>query len=170
MSNSEKTDPVLKIVSYYVYNVKMVCGIQNRNVTEACTPADPNSAGNPVLSPGIYSTEVNIFNFHDEMKAQVSKYFVPLVIENRTIGLEPEQQKATPLASIVLEPNSATMDDCCIISQSLKGKNLLSVGFLKIVSNISLAVTAVYTVSDLENRVVGIEVEQINEMTDRLIL
>jgi hypothetical protein len=166
MATSEKqTDQFILLPFWYVYNVKMICGIQDRKVTESCTNPT-GAADNGVLSRGIYSTEVNIFNYHDHAAAHIYKYYVPLVQENKIIGFEPKQQRARPIAKIVLEPNSATGDDCCGLEQLLKVKNLLNIGFLKIVSNVDLTVTAVYTVADIEkNSVVSIDVEQINGKT-----
>jgi hypothetical protein len=166
MANSEQTEKAILLPFWHVYNVKIVCGIQNRKITETCDNSTPTgsapSGKNGVLSQGIYSTEVNIFNYHDHAEAHVFKYYVPLVKENVAVGFEPAQQPARPFASIILRPNSATGDDCCGIEKNLKVKNLLNIGFLKIVSNIDLAVTAVYTAADIEkNAVVSIDVEQV---------
>ncbi len=166
MATSEKqTDLFISLPFWYVYNVKMVCGIQDRKVSESCmNGAEKGEHG--ILSRGIYSTEVNIFNYHDHAPAHIYKYYAPLVVENKIIGFEPRQQRAKLIARIVLEPNSATGDDCCGIEQLLKVKNMLNIGFLKIVSNVDLTVTAVYTVADIEkNSVVSIDVEQINGKT-----
>jgi hypothetical protein len=160
MAPNKKKDPASLVSYWFVYNVKMVCGFQPIKISEGCQPG-PKST-NAVLGPGIYSTEVNIFNYHDHVDASVYKYYVSLVREAKTIGFEPLQQPAKEFAHIMLRPNSATGDDCCTIAEILKVKNLLNIGFLKIVSSVDLAVTAVYTASDLEkNSVVSIDVEQI---------
>ena len=163
MATSQTAEPAILIPTWYVYNVKMVCGIQNIKVTESCGDA-AGTVNNPaVLSQGIYSTEVNIFNYNDRVSAHITKYYVPLVKENKAIGFEPNQQKARRIANIVLEPNSATGDDCCGIARLLQVKNKLNIGFLKIVSSVDLTVTAVYTAADIEkNSVVSIDVEEIN--------
>ncbi len=167
MDNSQKPEPAISFPFWYVYNVKMVCGIQDRKVSESCD--DPAGAANnnvAILSRGIYSTEVNIFNYNEHIPAHITKYYVPLVSENKPIGFEPHQQRANRIANIILEPNSATGDDCCGIAQLLKVKNLLNIGFLKIVSNLDLTVTAVYTAADIErNSVVSIDVKEINAKT-----
>jgi hypothetical protein len=59
------------------------------------------------------------------------------------------------------------MDDCCRLAELLFGGHAasplpLTIGFLEITSLDELAVTAVYTVSDLTSGAVSIDVEQIN--------
>lgn len=165
MATSIKTDNLL-IPVWYVYNVKMVCGIQPLKVSESCISDPAPNTGGAILSRGIYSTEVNIFNYNEHVVAKVMKYYVPLVSENKPIGFEPNEQQAKKIAEIVLKPNCATADDCCGIAKLLKVKNILNIGFLKIVSSTDLAVTAVYTASDLDrNSVVSIDVEIINAKT-----
>jgi hypothetical protein len=167
MPTKAETDLAILLPTWYIYNVKFVCGIQKNKITESCEAAGRDS-GSGILSPGIYSTEVNIFNYHSRTEARIIKYFAPLVLENKVIGFEPKQQPAKLIDRIVLHPNSATGDDCCGIAKHLKVKNLLNIGFLKIVSSVDLSVTAVYTVADLENRVVSMDVEQINGKTDAM--
>jgi hypothetical protein len=161
MARTKEINLTTFIPTWHVYNVKFVCGIQRNKITESCGSV----ASSAVLSQGIYSTEVNIFNYHHRIEARIFKFFAPIVIENRPVAFEPKQQPAKPIAKIVLRPNSATADDCCGIENLLQVKNLLNIGFLKIVSNVDLSVTAVYTVADLDNRVASIDVEQINGKT-----
>ena len=161
MATTKASDWPIYVPNWYVYNVKFICGIQRNKITESCGPA----ASSAVLSQGIYSTEVNIFNYHHHIEARIFKFFAPIVIENKPVGFEPKQQPARPIAQITLRPNSATADDCCGIEKLLQVKNLLNIGFLEIVSNVDLSVTAVYTVADMENRVASIDVEQINGKT-----
>jgi hypothetical protein len=167
MPTKEESDLAILLPTWYVYNVKFVCGIQRNKITESCDAAGP-SPGSAILSQGIYSTEVNIFNYHTRAEARILKYFAPLVLENKPVGFEPKQQPAKLFDRIVLRPNSATGDDCCGVTKHLKVKNLLNIGFLKIVSSVDLSVTAVYTVADLENRVVSMNVEQISAKTDAM--
>ncbi|MEO7045937.1 MAG: hypothetical protein ABI091_11570 [Ferruginibacter sp.] len=165
MATSQKTNDII-IPAWYVYNVKMVCGIQPIKVSESCAGDPTANNGGAILSRGIYSTEVNIFNYNEHVPARIIKYYVPLVRENKPIGFEPNQQQAKRIAEIVLKPNCATADDCCGIAKILKVKNILNIGFLKIVSSVDLSVTAVYTAADLErNSVVSIDVEEINAKT-----
>src|SRR6185312_12002504 len=117
-------------------------------VSEPCINSHGDRA---ILSRGMYSTEVNIFNYNEHVPARIIKYYVPLVKEYKPIGFEPEQQQAKKIAEIVLKPNCATADDCCGIAKLLQVKNTLNIGFLKIVSSVDLSVTAVYTAADFES-------------------
>ena len=165
MPSKKEINPAILFPIWYVYNVKFVCGVQRNKVTDTCNPNPTHAGGAAVLNQGIYCTEVNIFNYHSHAEARILKYFAPLVIENKPIGFEPKQQPAKLIDRIMLRPNSATGDDCCGIAKRLKVKNLLNIGFLKIVSSVDLSVTAVYTVADMENKVVSMDVEQINGKT-----
>lgn len=162
MATTKKAELAILLPTWYVYNVKFISGIQKIKVADVC---NPTGGGSAILSQGIYSTEVNIFNYHTNAEARVFKYFAPLVIQNKPVGFEPRQQPAKPIAEIILRPNSATGDDGCGIEKILKINNVLNIGFLKIVSSVDLSVTAVYTVADLDNRVTSIDVEQINVKT-----
>jgi hypothetical protein len=157
---TKKINPAIFLPTWHVYNVKFLSGIQKLKVADTCDPTGGNR--NAVLSQGIYSTEVNIFNYHTNTEAHIYKYFVPLVIENKVIGFEPRQQHSKRIAEIVLRPDSATGDDGCGIEKILGVSNMLNIGFLKIVSSVDLTVTAVYTVADLENKVASIDVKQID--------
>ena len=59
------------------------------------------------------------------------------------------------------------MDDCCRIMELLLGAPSaaasvpLTVGFLEIISPVELSVTAVYTVSDLGNASISMDVETV---------
>lgn len=164
MATSQKTEtPFIFLPTWYVYSIKMVCGIQESKVNSTCRDVKRAPDNGAILSRGIYSTEVNIYNYNEAVSAHITKYYVQLVRENKVIGFEPEIQREREIAKIILEPGCATGDDCCIISGLLKTKNVLNIGFLKIVSSTELAVTAVYTAADVEtNNVVSMDVEQIN--------
>jgi hypothetical protein len=160
MSSSKKSDTQLR--PWYIYNVKFVWGLQKIPFSEYCIE---DKARNAVLAKGIYYTEVNIFNYHDDKEANIHKYYVQLVKENEVVGFEPQQQKAVNILKtpLILKPNSATGDDSCGLAKILKVRNHFNVGFLKIVSDVALSVTAVYTISDSEDKPVSIAVEQITE-------
>lgn len=138
----------------FSYVVKFVCGTQ-----AAC-----DCACSPVL-PGAYATEINIYN-HSDTPAEIVKYVIPVVFAGAAAGREPGTVKARASDRITLEPYSATMDDCCRISELLlgapaQGRAPLSIGFLEIVSPVALSVTAVYTASAAEGGPVSIDVQQI---------
>ena len=136
----------------YSYSVKFVCGTQEP--TQFCTS----------VRPGVYTTEINIHNFKDT-ETPITKYVLPVVFEGQAIGREPTSVGPRAKDSIVLPPNTATMDDCCRISQLLYGSPLpgipLTIGFLVIESPQELNITAVYTASDLRFGFISIDVEQV---------
>jgi len=137
----------------YVYSVKFVCGVQKE---------DPGVG----VRPGIYATDINIHNYHDT-KVRVRKYVLPLVMDGKVIGREPDFAKRWASDSIILPPNTATMDDCQRIGQLLlgtipTGPMSITIGFFEIRSPKKLNVTAVYTVTDLRSGSIDIDVEQIN--------
>jgi hypothetical protein len=140
--------------SAYTYSVKFVCGIQ-KDDPEGCL----------TVRPGTYATEINIHNFKDTV-IQIEKYVLPVVIFGNVVGREPKFTGPQAKDSIELPPNTATMDDCCRISELLLGHpplgpSPLTIGFLVIVSSQELNVTAVYTASDLRSGSISIDVEQI---------
>ena len=135
----------------YVYNVKFICGIQKIPLQKDC---------DAVLSRGIYSTEINILNFGLK-EIRIGKLFIPLVIKNRAIAVEPKFQRPVNVELVTLPPLSATMDDCCKLAEMIKADEQLKIGFLEIVSPVELEVVAVYTVSNLEQTNPVIEVVQV---------
>ncbi|MFA6572519.1 MAG: hypothetical protein WCT77_14920 [Bacteroidota bacterium] len=122
----------------FIYSVKFVCGIQDN-------PKEP------VVRPGIYSTDINIFNFNN-VKVSIVKKIVPLVVKGEVVGREPKYVEKVKFENIVLPPESATMDDCVKIARFFNASlpMPISIGFLEIISNKELDITAVYTVSDIK--------------------
>jgi hypothetical protein len=105
----------------FVYSVKFICGTQNPPTTaNICTP----------VRKGIYSTEVNIHNFHPPgtPPAVINKLAMLLVHNDAPVGREPRFAPAAPFANNTLQPGTATMDDCC----SLLGPLQLSLAQLNI--------------------------------------
>ena len=140
-----------KLISY---SVKFVCGVQDSDELEQ-----------GVIRPGVYSTEINIHNYHGTQVA-VRKLVLPLVFDGKPRGREPDYVRPQAHDSIVLPPNTATMDDCFRIGRLLYGGPPpqplpLMIGYLEIVSTLPLAVDAVYTVTDRERRSVAIDVERV---------
>jgi hypothetical protein len=131
----------------FVYSVKFVCG--------------KAASKEFIVSPGFYTTEINILNFSNEKEAEILKRFIPVVLKNRAIAREPKFGKPLSEEKMKLPPNCATMDDCLKISRKLDTDDSLKIGFLKIESNVELAVTAVYTVMGSDTRMVSIDVEEI---------
>lgn len=148
----------------YSYSVKFVCGVQD----------DCRCEGGPVR-PGVYATEINIYNDGD-VETKVEKWVVPIVFAGAVNGREPRVVESKARDSIVLPPKSATMDDCHRIGQLLFGGQPaspmpLTLGFLEIASRKPLNVVAVYTVTGLQGGPVSIEVETVapREKRGRLV-
>lgn len=140
----------------YHYVAKFVCGA-NESPDDKCSP----------VRSGRYATEINIYNGHCS-DAVIEKHFTPLVLKGEVIGREPDVAKERARDRIVLPPHGATMDDCCniakLLSQPVSLNGPLLIGFLEIISNVPLTVTAVYTASGLRDDSVSIDVEQILEI------
>jgi hypothetical protein len=149
------TVPACKPKDLFSYSVKFICGVQ-----EVCECSCATG-----VRPGIYATEINIYNYQDE-KVPIEKFVLPVVFAGAPQGREPRVVQAKARDTLVLPGNSATMDDCCRLAELLfdsapPSKLPLTIGFLEIVSPIELQVTAVYTATDLESRSISIDVEQI---------
>jgi V8-like Glu-specific endopeptidase len=141
-------------LALFSYSVKFVCGRQ-----EECP------CGCAPVVPGVYATEINIHN-HNGAAAPIIKLFIPLVLGGAVIGREPKTAGRKAFDRIDLPPHSATMDDCCRISELLLGApapatSALSIGILEIISLRELSVSAVYTVSNPLSGSVDIDVKQI---------
>jgi hypothetical protein len=140
----------------YHYVVKFVCGT-NEMKDEGCSP----------VRPGRYATEINIYNGHCST-AEIEKHVVPVVLKGEPIGREPRLSEERARDQIKLPPRTATMDDCCRLAELLKQpvtlNGPLTIGFLEIISNVPLTVTAVYTASGFRDDSVSIDVEQIVEV------
>ncbi|MEM8823184.1 MAG: vWA domain-containing protein [Pseudomonadota bacterium] len=122
----------------YVYAVKYICG----------TAADCGCPEAPVR-PGRYATEINLHN-PSRVVAGVTKLVTPLVTGGISIGREPMHPGPVGSDRIKLQPHEATMDDCKRLAElhygaPAEGNLPLTVGFLEVVSNQQLVVTAVYT-------------------------
>lgn len=138
----------------FSYSVKFVCGVQEECAC-ACAP----------VRPGAYATEINIYNYNPR-EARIRKHVVPVVFAGTVLGREPRFAQAKAQDKIVLPPRTATMDDCCRIQALLVGGESggtlpLTIGFLEIVSNQELVVTAVYTASDPKSGSLSIDVEEV---------
>jgi hypothetical protein len=138
----------------FTYGVKFVCGTQG-DCGCGCGP----------VRPGTYATEINILNPKCR-EALVVKRIVPLVLAGVPTGREPAVAEARATERIVLRPGAATMDDCCRIAELLYGgvppsPMPLTIGFVEIISDQELHVTAVYTASDPKGNGLSLEVETV---------
>lgn len=138
----------------YTYAVKFLCGTQSD-----C------GCGCASVRPGVYATEINILNPKCK-DAHVVKRFVPLVLGGAPAGREPKVVQARAVDRVTLPSGSATMDDCCRIAELLYGAEPastmpLTVGFLEIISDQDLHVTAAYTATDLKGNGLSIDVQTV---------
>jgi len=139
----------------FVYSVKFICGVQGESGC-ACAP----------VQPGTYATEINIHNYSFK-PVEIVKRFVPVVFAGAPVGREPRVAGVRAEDRIILPPQTATMDDCCRITELLFGEATtrplpLTIGFLEITTSADVAVTAVYTTSSGKSGGgVAIEVESV---------
>lgn len=155
---------------YWSYGVKFVCGFQPLGVA--------GTAGELIVKPGNYATEVNLHNPFYTGAAPVYKKVVTLINYNMAAPLivrEPQTAGPSQFVNIQLEPDWATMDDCnAIYHMAYPGAVVpspmaLFVGYFVILSNqkYNLDVTAVYTANGsydpaLPPTAVSIDVEVVN--------
>jgi hypothetical protein len=140
----------------FVYSAKFVCGEQP-DCGCNCAP----------VQPGRYSTEINIHNYGIK-EVHIAKRFIPIVLAGAPAGREPNFVASRAEETIVLPPQTATMDDCCRILQMVLGAPPatpvpLTLGILEIIATAEIAVTAVYTACSGDKGSLSIEVEQIRQ-------
>jgi hypothetical protein len=138
----------------FVYSVKFICGVQPECDCE-CAP----------VQPGRYATDINIHNYSLK-EVNLLKRFVPVVLAGAPTGREPRVAAVRSEDRITLPPQTATMDDCCRIAELLLGGAPpspipLTIGLLELTASAKIAVTAVYTASDLKSGGISISVEQV---------
>ena len=116
------------------YSVKFVCGTQEDGC--GCAP----------VRPGRYATQISLHNYSEETVA-IRKRFIPVVLAGAPVGREPRVAKARAEDAIKLPPHTATMDDCCRITELLFGApvDALTIGLLELMASRDVAVTVVYT-------------------------
>lgn len=145
--------PVPEGFERFVYSVKFLCGVQGEDDCH-CVP----------VRPGAYATEINIHNYLDT-EVKIEKHVIPVVFAGAAAGREPRFATRKASDRIVLPPHTATMDDCCRLNELLLGASTsatpLTIGFLEIISDRPLNISAVYTVTNPKSGSVSIDVEQI---------
>lgn len=146
--------PVPEGFEKFIYSVKFLCGVQADSECH-CAP----------VRPGSYATEINIHNYLGT-EVKIEKYVIPVVFAGAAAGREPRVATRKASDRIVLPPHAATMDDCCRLNELLLGASTgssmpMTIGFLEIVSNQPLSISAVYTVTDPKSGSVSMDVEQI---------
>jgi len=152
--------PVPEGFDKFVYSVKFLCGVQDECDCHCVS-----------VRPGAYATEINIHNYLDT-EVKIEKHVLPLVFAGAAAGREPRFATRKASDRIVLQPHTATMDDCCRLNELLLGASTgsaapLTIGFLEIISNRPLNISAVYTVTDPKSGSVSMDVEQIQGKRSR---
>jgi hypothetical protein len=124
------------------HSVEMICGTQKNNDDHG---DDHGREHCETVVDGRYATAVTIYN-PTTCTVTIVKYFAPLVLHGDPVGREPRKVRARPFAKIVLEPGTATMDDCCSLEEAVgpTGGPLL-LGVLDIVADHPLDVTVTHT-------------------------
>lgn len=116
------------------YSVKFVCGAREDHCS--CSP----------VRSGHYTTLITVHNYSAET-VEVEKRFIPVVLAGAAVGREPKVVRARAEDAVKLPPHTATMDDCCRITELLFGEPIdaLTIGVLEIIASRDVSVTAVYT-------------------------
>jgi len=98
---------------------------------------------------------------------KIEKHVLPIVFAGAVAGREPRFVGRKASDRIVLPPHTAqwmtAASERIAFGCLPESATPLSIGFLEIVSNQPLSVTAVYTVSDLKSGAVSIDVQEIKE-------
>jgi hypothetical protein len=143
-----------QVATTYHYGVKFVCGIETK-------------IPDKYVAIGRYLTEINIGNpFKEDVK--IEKYVNIVLIGSDKAIREPELAPPGPPVSFAMTPLTATSDDCAAIGKMIGiaglGQGRVTIGFLNIISDHELNVTAVYTTQAARptlDYVPGIAVEKI---------
>jgi hypothetical protein len=133
----------------FAYSVKYVCGFNRNNV------GFDNfgfAIGEATVKAGNYATDINIMNFDPAIPANVTKRLLVLYDALKPIppvGREPNVVGPIGGEAIFLPQLNATMDDCNKLYQlagiALMNPPPLLIGYLWVISNRPLDITAVYT-------------------------
>ena len=137
----------------FVYSVKFVCGCQE-DCDCNCMP----------VRPGRYATEINIHNY-TLTDVKIEMRFIPLVLASAPVGREPKTSAARAEEQITLPRQTATMVDCCRITELFFGgqapaATAMTVGVVEILATADIAITVVYTTKGQDGDT-GLEIEQI---------
>jgi hypothetical protein len=142
----------------FVYAVQFVCGTAPECGCE-CSP----------VRPGRYASEINIHNYSGA-SVKLRKRVIPVVFAGAVTGREPAAAGPKAFDEITLPPHSATMDDCCRLTELLLGAPVgasFNIGILEITASADVAVTAVYTSSGVDGGGVSLDVQQIEGRTQQ---
>jgi hypothetical protein len=182
-NQASASNPTPIVANYYLSNfsVKFVCG-----ETKGPIPA-LGDAGEGLVKPGNYATEINIHNYWYR-EVGIRKKVVVLALDPGDHTLRPFRARETnphpdnvaPQPQehyrLILPPDGATMDDCTALWQMAYPGTVpptpmpLFIGYLVLLSPLDLDVDAVYTAESLAPGATGdeqstgmsIDVERVN--------
>jgi len=136
--------PALTAGYYWSYAAKFVCGYQSPTLASGAI------AGEPVVKPGNYATEINIQNYNFKTLALAKKIIV--LVDGVVVHSEPDSAGPSGSEAINLQGDFATLDDCNNLwltthpqTPGLPTPMPLFIGYLVIFSPLDLNVNAVYT-------------------------
>ena len=145
--------------TYFNYSVKFVCGTLR-------AASGLGEKGEPPVKPGNYATEINIHNYTYRDVGIRKKLLIlvgqpenmppnaaPKILGREPRYVQPRAIQGKPVYdTIILPPDTATMDDCNRIWQliyptgtPLPSAYPLTIGYLVLISRVDLDVDAVYT-------------------------
>lgn len=156
------------------YAAKFVCGYQRHAAAGATV------AGEPIVKPGNYATEINIHNPNYKQVPLRKKFLVLVNLvnpQNPWIIREPNQVEPMKVITMTLGPDYATMDDCNNLwTLTYPGVPLptpmpVFIGYLVVLSPLELDVDVVYTSNapgDLATPPTGVSID-VERVTGRRI-
>lgn len=127
------------------YSIKFVCGYQPEMKLEPGTIFHE-----PVVKPGNYATDINIFN-PQAKEVPLVKRITVMVKGQEVLAREPNSVEPSARLTMLLKPYNATMDDCNNLWNLLQmpmpppPMSSLTIGYLTIQSPLELDIDAVYT-------------------------
>ncbi len=137
--------PALTAGYYWSYAAKFVCGYQSPTLA-----AGGPVAGEPVVKPGNYATEINIQNYNFKLVPLTKRIIV--LVDGDVVQREPQSVGPSGSDTIELQEDFATLDDCNKLwltthpqTPVLPTPMPLFIGYLVILSPLDLNVNAVYT-------------------------
>lgn len=104
------------------------------------------------MRTGQYATQISIHNYSGET-VEIRKHIIPVVLTGGLVGREPKVAKTRAEDLIKLPPHTATMDDCCSITELLFGAHTdaLTIALLEIIASRDVYVSSIYTTTTSVN-------------------
>ncbi|MSQ26007.1 MAG: DUF11 domain-containing protein [Dehalococcoidia bacterium] len=146
------------VTTTYIYSVKYICGMVQPPGPKPTLPT--LNSPFPVV-PGVYRTAINVHNFMEQTVTITKKAVIALPQDEPRGAISRKVQD-------VLRDNEALEVDCqdvlkllATVGVTINPASGFVTGFVEILSPVDLQVTAVYTMEELLEQGVSIDVEQI---------